>query len=164
MLVAPQPALFTESVKKKRRIQLDDSNLVNPEEESKNKGGVDLSTAAVSLGKPKSVEEDPQTLKALRWYVSLEECKSFVSMKNLLENDGIDLRKMKKKKKSDKNDEEVEVSDEEDSGDEGSENEDEESDNSQGSYYDVDDPFIDDSGIVMLFFRICSVIIILLLD
>jgi hypothetical protein len=99
MLIAQQ-----QPVQKKRRILLDDSNLVNPEEEEK---GVDLSSASVSLGnniKPKNSvqKEDIQSIKALRWFVSLEACKSFVSMKKLLESDGEDAKKLKKKRKAEK--------------------------------------------------------------
>jgi hypothetical protein len=44
---------------------------------------------------------------------------------------------------------EVEGSDDQEEDENSSELEDEESDNSHASYYDVDDPFIDDSGIVI---------------
>jgi hypothetical protein len=141
MVLQPQQSNFTESVKKKRRIQLDESNLVNPEE--------DVSGGVGELGAPKpSSEEEYLTHKSLRWYISLGDFKTQVSMKRLLELDGSDMPRKKKKRKAEINDgEDVEVSNDEIEEEDGEEND--ESD-SHGSYYDVDDPFIDDSGIVRL--------------
>ncbi len=140
MVLPPQQTVFTETVKKKRRIQLDDSNLVNPEE--------DTSRGGIELGAPKEGSEDDYLKnKSLRWYVSLDEHKSQVSMKKLLESDGVDVSRKKKKRKTEKNDtDDVEVSNDEAEVDEDDEDNDES--DSHGSYYDVDDPFIDDSGIV----------------